>query len=189
MDEFTEKIKSKLQNASKIVFMGIGEEKLQDDGVGPYIVSELLDYSNERILFLNAATDPMERRDEVVEFAPSHLVIFDTCTYNGPPGTVVIIERENIQDLVPISTHNVPISIIIDLIREELPDLEVFMIGIVPKTIDGFDELTIYKENEIPLEDRGENLDLPFFNFNLTDEIQKVGDSLIEMVKTLLKDL
>ena len=36
-----------IEDAKKVVFMGIGEEKLSDDGVGPYIISELLSYSNE----------------------------------------------------------------------------------------------------------------------------------------------
>jgi len=47
MKEMLEKILSYLNNAKKIVFMGIGEEKLSDDGVGPYIIAELLNYSDE----------------------------------------------------------------------------------------------------------------------------------------------
>ena len=85
-----EKVFDRLKGANKVVFMGIGEEKLSDDGVGPYIISELLKYTNEKFLFINANIDPMSRIDQIVEFNPSHLVILDTCTYNGPPGTVAI---------------------------------------------------------------------------------------------------
>ena len=50
MKDLMEKITDQLKNATKIVFMGLGEEKLSDDGVGPYIISELLSYSNDNSL-------------------------------------------------------------------------------------------------------------------------------------------
>ena len=58
MREMFERLFSKLEGAKKVVFMGIGEEKLSDDGVGPYIISELLSYSNEKFLFINAGVTP-----------------------------------------------------------------------------------------------------------------------------------
>ena len=131
MKEFQSNLLKKLRNANNVVFVGIGEEKLSDDGVGPYIISELLDFSNENFLFINAGIDPMSRIDDVVNFNPSHLVIIDTCTLNDVPGTIAILNRDNICDYVPISTHTIPIHIVIDLIIAQLPKLKVFMIGIV----------------------------------------------------------
>ena len=189
MNELLEKLQIKLRSASKIVFMGIGEEKLSDDGVGPYIISELFDYINEKILFINAATDPMDRIDEIVNFNPTHLVLLDTCTFDGPPGTVTLLERENVKDYVPISTHTIPIHIIIDLIIKKIPNLVVFMIGFVPESLEGFTELKLYKENEFSLEERSENKDLPFFEFNLTKSIQKVADQVIEIIKKIIQNL
>ncbi|MCK4383763.1 MAG: hydrogenase maturation protease, partial [Candidatus Lokiarchaeota archaeon] len=98
--------------------MGIGEEKLSDDGVGPYIISELLMYSNNKFLFINAGVTPMSRIDEIVDFQASHLILLDTCTLKKPPGTVAIIERDNIKEFVPISTHTIPLHIIIDLLLD-----------------------------------------------------------------------
>jgi len=121
MKEMLETLLDRLKGANKIVFMGIGEEKLSDDGVGPYIISELLEYSDEKILFINAGVDPMSRLEQIVDFQPSHLVILDTCTLNASPGTVALIERVNICDSVPISSHTLPIHIVIDLIVEKQP--------------------------------------------------------------------
>ena len=45
MKEMLEKIFTLLKDSEKVVFMGVGEEKLTDDGVGPYIISELLEYA------------------------------------------------------------------------------------------------------------------------------------------------
>ena len=189
MKEMLEKLLTRLNDATKIVFVGIGEEKLSDDGVGPYIITELLNYSNERFLFINANIDPMARIDQIIEFNPSHLVILDTCTLSGPPGTVAILERENICNYVPISTHTIPIHIVVDLIVERLPSLSAFMIGIVPESLEGFTELTLYKSDEFTIEDKSENEDLPFFNIQLTDTIKKVADDLITIIKKIIKKI
>lgn len=189
MKEMLEKLLTRLNDATKIVFVGIGEEKLSDDGVGPYIITELLKYSNERFLFINANIDPMARIDQIIEFNPSHLVILDTCTLSGPPGTVAILERENICDYVPISTHTIPIHIVVDLIVERLPGLSAFMIGIVPESFEGFTELTLYKSDEFTIDDKNENEDLPFFNFQLTDTIKKVADDIIIIIKEIIKKI
>ena len=186
MKDFFNKLLDRLEDANKVAFMGIGEEKLSDDGVGPYIISELLSYSSDEFLFINAGVDPMNRIDEIVNFQASHLIIFDTCTLKKPPGTIAIIERQNIHEFVPISSHTIPIHIIIDLIAEKLPNIHVFMIGFVPESLEGFTQLSLYKENEITLEERSENEDLPFFELNLTDTIRKVADEVIEIVKKII---
>lgn len=189
MKELYEKILSKLHEARKIVFMGIGEEKLTDDGVGPYIISELLSCSNNNIIFINAGIDPMARIDEIIDFSPTHLVILDTCTLNEPPGTVALIEREMISNSVPISTHTIPIHIVIDLILERLPDLNVFMIGFVPESLEGFKDLKLFKGDEINFDDLGDNIDLPFFEINLTKKIQQVALQVIKIIKRLVNEL
>ena len=78
MKDLLETFLNKLNGASKIIFVGIGEVKMNDDGVGPYIISELLSYSNEKFLFINASSDPMDRIDEIADFNPSHIVFIDT---------------------------------------------------------------------------------------------------------------
>ncbi|MFX1593392.1 MAG: hydrogenase maturation protease, partial [Promethearchaeota archaeon] len=156
MKELLKKLLIKLKLAKKIVFIGIGEEKLSDDGVGPYIISELLNYSSDRYLFINAGIDPMSRINDIMQFRPSHLVLIDTCTLNKPPGTVAIIERENIKESVPISSHTIPIHIVVDLLIKNLPDLKLFMIGFVPESLEGFTNLNLYKEDEFSLEERSE---------------------------------
>lgn len=181
---------NRLKGVKSIVIMGIGEEKLSDDGVGPYIISELLSYSdNEKVLFINAGTDPMARIDDVVNFKPRCLILIDTCTVKKPPGTIIILERESIKEYVPISTHTVPVHIVIDLILEKLPDLNVFMIGIVPESLEGFTDLKLYKENSLTLEERSDNIDLPFFEINLTKTIKIEADKLIKIIKKFINSI
>ena len=189
MNEMFENFLKRLNGAVNTVYMGIGEVKLSDDGVGPYIISELLNYSNKRFLFINAGIDSMSRVVEIIEFKASHLVLLDTCTLHKPPGTVAIIERENIKEYVPISTHTIPVHIVVDLILEKLPDLKVFMIGFVPESLIGFTELTFYKEGEFTLDERNENPDLPFFAFHLSETIQKTANQIIIMIKEIIQKI
>jgi hydrogenase maturation protease len=189
MDDLYQKLLDRFIGVKNLVFMGIGEEKLSDDGLGPYIISELLEYSNEKVLFINAGTDPMARVDDIVNFNPSILIIIDTCTLNKPPGTVAILEREIIKEYVPISTHTIPVHIVIDLIVEKLPELNVFMIGFVPESLEGYNELKLYKQDELTLEERSDNIDLPFFELNLTKTLKTEADKLIEIIKKLINTI
>lgn len=191
MKEMLEKIFNLLKDSEKVVFMGVGEEKLTDDGVGPYIISELLEYASESILFINAGVDPMARINEIIEFKPTHLVLIDTCTYNGPPGTVALLEREHLAEYVPISSHTIPLHVVIDFLIEKLPEssLSVFMIGIVPESLEGFTELTQYKEGELTLDELNENENLPFFSIQLTNTIKKVADDLIATIREIIQRL
>ena len=189
MEELFQKIHAKLKDASKIVFMGIGEEKLMDDGVGPYIISELLHLSSQKFLFINAGIDPIARLDEIISFNPSHLVLIDTCTLNQEPGTIGIFGRENMCDHIPISSHTIPVHIVIDLITSKLPNLEVFMIGFVPESLEGFTELRQFKMEELSLEELNNNIDLPFFEIHLTEKLQQSANMVIAIIKKLMESV
>ena len=189
MEELFNKILEKLKDASKIAFMGIGEEKLTDDGVGPYIISKLLHLSNHKFLFINAGIDPMARMDEIVNFNPSHLVILDTCTLKQEPGTISILERENICNYIPISSHTIPIHIVIDLLANKIQNLQVFMIGFVPESLEGFKELHQYREDELSLEELIRNIDLPFFEIHLTETMQRSADLVIKIIQKVIDSL
>lgn len=190
MNDLYEKLKGRLKNASKVIIMGIGEEKLRDDGVGPYIIGELLTHFNlvnplnDKFLLINAGTDPMARVDEIIKFKPSHLILIDTCTLDKPPGTLVILEREDIREYVPISSHTIPVHIVMDLILEQVPMLDLFMIGLVPESLEGFENLQFYKGDRIDEIDK--NIDLPFFKINLTKKIEKVALEIIKIIRKLI---
>jgi len=182
MKEIHEKLLGELNGATKVVFMGIGEEKLTDDGVGLYIISILYQHNNDRFLFLNAGVDPMARIDEVINFKPSHFVLFDTCTFNGLPGTIVILKRDNIAEYVPISSHTIPVHIVIDLLGEKILGLKTFMIGFVPESLEGFADLQLYKRGELSIDELNDE----FLRWTAKRSIsQGVEQSKIEAYETV----
>ncbi|TXT66690.1 MAG: Hydrogenase 3 maturation protease [Promethearchaeota archaeon] len=189
MEDLYRKLKKRLQNAERILFLGLGEPKLRDDAVGPHIITKLLAYNDERFLFINAGIDPMARIDQIIEFNPSHIVILDTCTLNREPGTVAILEREHMADLVPISSHTIPIHIILDYIAEKLPNVNFFMLGFVPENIEGISTLQMYGKGKYSIDELNENEDLPFWQINLTETLKTTADAIIDMLKNLINEI
>ena len=63
------------------------------------------------------------------------------------------------------------------------------MIGIVPESLEGFKELVLYKNDEFSIDDKSENEDLPFFEFQLTDTIKQLADNLITIIKEIIKKI
>ncbi|MBN1802984.1 MAG: hydrogenase maturation protease [Candidatus Lokiarchaeota archaeon] len=189
MNDFLEQLKLETKGATKVAFVGIGEEKMTDDAVGLYIITQLLNNKSNKFFFMNAGVDLMARVDEIIDFNPSHLILIDTCTYNSPPGTVVILKRSNMHEYIPISSHTIPVHIVLDLIVEKLPTIKTFMIGIVPESLDGFVELELFKKGEISIDELNENEDLPFWDIQLTPTIENVANNLIEIIKQLMESL
>ena len=184
--DLEEKILEKLKGAKKIVFMGIGEDKLRDDGVGPFIITQLSENPKSNIQYINARIVPEERMEDILNFSPSHIVLIDTCTLNKPPGTVAILEKEDILNYVPISSHTIPIPIFINILEDKLKDVKIFMIGIVPKNIDLSEPLIPYKEGLISLDDYDENPELPYFEFQLSKEVQTAAESVIKIILNII---
>jgi Ni,Fe-hydrogenase maturation factor len=131
----------------------------------------------------------MARIDEIVSFNPSHLVLIDTCTLKEEPGTISILERDNMSDYIPISSHTIPIHVVIDLLLNKLPDLKIFMLGIVPKSLEGFTELRQFKERELSIEEINENIDLPFFEIHLTKVVKNSADALVQIIEDIIEGL
>jgi len=63
------------------------------------------------------------------------------------------------------------------------------MIGFVPESLEGFKELKLYKKDVLTLEERSDNIDIPFFEINLTKTIKTEADKLIEIIKKLIDSL
>jgi len=187
--DLEEKILNKLKDAEKIIFLGIGEDKLRDDGVGPFIITQLIKNVKPNVKYINARTVPEERMNEIIDFSPTDIVLVDTCTLNKSPGTVAILEKDDIQKYVSISSHTIPISIFINILKEKLNKPNVFMIGIVPKIITLSEPLIPYKEGEISLDDYDLIPDLPYFKFQLSKEVHMAAEFVIKMIINILNKL
>jgi len=100
------------------VVVTAGNTFRSDDGVGPYISSQLSDTFGLRIV--EAGQNPENIVDEVIALKPDAIIVIDAAHFEGYPGEVRVIP----EDLIPstsLSTHMIPLNVVIRLIVEDNP--------------------------------------------------------------------
>jgi hydrogenase 3 maturation protease len=117
--------------------MCIGNRFGGDDAVGPYIADELKKGKLSDIKLIDCGTTPENYTSIVKKENPENLIIIDAVEMNLPYGEIRLISKEKIGKFC-ISTHGIPISLIIDYLEKYIDNI--FFIGIQPKKMNG--ELT-----------------------------------------------
>jgi len=157
-------LKHFLNNAEKIVILGIGNEMRGDDGLGSVLAQELsiLEDGNTRdedITIFDGKTVPENFTGAIKRENPSHIIILDAVEMDEPPGNVKLVVKEEIANY-SISTHAMPLSFLINYL-ESTTHAKIMLIGIQPQNMDLIDEIT--------------------------PEIQKSIDNVLELFKHTLK--
>lgn len=141
----------------KTVILGIGNTLKGDDGVGPYIISQLsaISYPLSAIL-IDAGTIPENYIQKIIDLKLDKIIIIDAIDFRGKPGEIKYLSSIDSQN-ISISTHNLPPSFFIDFIKQQT-SAEIEIIAIQPKEIK--------------------------FNTALSEEIKKSADKLISQLCT-----
>lgn len=128
--------------------MCIGNRDGGDDAIGPYVADRLKD----SFTVLDCGTTPENYTSVVKKHNPKNLVIIDAAEMNLNPGEVRIVPKEKI-GVMTISTHGIPVSILIGYLEQYVENI--VFIGIQPKTMSG----------------------------EMTETIKNTGDKVIELIK------
>ena len=135
----------------------IGNREGGDDSVGPYIADRL--HSNKHIAVIDGGTVPENYTSIIKKNHPKRLIIIDSVEMGLIPGEIRIVPKEKVGRM-HISTHGIPISILIDYLERDIE--KIIFIGIQPKTMAG----------------------------NLSNKVRKSGNMLIELIRNCnLKDI
>ncbi|MBD3350998.1 MAG: hydrogenase maturation protease [Candidatus Lokiarchaeota archaeon] len=188
-DSVIENLTEKVKNADKILVLGIGEVNMADDGFGPYISTHFHENkkSNEKVLFINGKTNYIDRKREIIGFNPDLILILDTCESGNPPGTVIFADEQKMVDWVPISSHVIPIQIFTQTLRNELPNMEAYLLGVNPFSLEPPEERDLYRPKEYELDDYDNDPDLPFYAFNMTEKMLKISNEVIKILEKILE--
>ena len=111
--------------------MCIGNRDGGDDGVGPYIADKMKKTSQN---ILDCGTTPENYTAVVKQKKPKTLIIIDAAEMNLTAGEIRIIPKEKI-GIMHISTHGIPLSLLITYIEKEIK--KIILIGIQPKRMSG----------------------------------------------------
>lgn len=152
--------------------MGIGNELKYDDGVGPYIISKLnlLDL-NDDVLLINAQTVPENFTGKIRKENPSHIILIDACLMGLDYGDYKIVNKEDFVN-IGISIHSMSLSYFVKFLNQD----NILFIGIEPQFLELIDQDSLG-----PLD-----VDLMDFNGELTDNVEKSANEIIELFGEIL---
>ncbi len=133
-----------INNAHKICFLGVGNEKKGDDAAGPLtltmISSRLKKRKFRHVLLINGGETPENFSADIRKFQPTLTIIIDTCLSGKKPGTIYLVNPEQIL-FDDISTHRLPLSMFTRFLEQTIPT-RVIIIGIEPKRLTFGDDIS-----------------------------------------------
>jgi hydrogenase 3 maturation protease len=112
-----------------MALLGVGNTLLSDDGVGCSIADS---FSAEGWITYNGGTAPENFTAPIRRADPALLLIVDAAEMDLSPGSIRIIQDDQIDD-TSIGTHMLPLSHLIRYLSPDIP--EILFIGIQPETI------------------------------------------------------
>ncbi len=133
---FEAQLKDFLNGFEKLIILGVGNELKSDDGVGPFIIKNLMaeDIESDRLLLINAETVPENFTGKIRKENPSHIIIVDACLMGCRPGEIKIVDKDDFTN-IGISTHSMSLSYFVKYLEMD-SDFKIIFVGIEPETMD-----------------------------------------------------
>ncbi len=133
-------LKSSLRGVRKLAILGIGSDLRGDDGAGILVVEKLqnsLSKLKKRppVKIFIGGTAPENLTGEIKRYKPSHIIIVDTADFKERPGTVILLDPQDVGGGVSFTTHKMPAKILVDYLQKSFP-CNVIIIAIQPKNVD-----------------------------------------------------
>lgn len=155
-----------------MIILGIGNELKYDDGVGPFIISELNKLNlNENVLLINAQTVPENFTGKIRKENPSHIILIDACLMGLNPGDYKIVNEDDFVN-IGISTHSMSLSYFVKFLNQD----NISFIGIEPELLELIDQDSLGSLDK----------DLMDFQGELTENVKRSASEIIEIFGELL---
>ena len=117
------------------LIVGIGSPLRSDDQAG-LILCDILNQNGVNCIKCEYGFENCV--DIVIEKSPEKLVIIDTAIFSGGnPGDVIFLDSiEAFDSTCILTTHNIPIGLLLNTIKELSSIREVYIIGIYPRNLE-----------------------------------------------------
>ena len=153
MESLKAAIRRNLKDARRVAVLAIGSPLRGDDAAGLEVAGQLrrirtkarsktaptarrssIRNPQSAIRIFIGETAPENLTGEIRRFRPTHLVILDAADAGRKrPGSVTLIQHDLLRGGSSISTHNMPVNILVQYIQQSSP-CKVLIIGIQPKS-------------------------------------------------------
>ncbi len=117
----------------KGVVLTVGNELMGDDGAGPLLAEMLGRMPASAWNVVDGGSAPENEVHNVRALQPDTVLIVDATEMNLPPGQIRVIDENIIGEQVFTSTHILPLTFLIKLLRDFAPAVQ--LLGIQPSQV------------------------------------------------------
>ena len=115
------------------IILTVGNNMMGDDGAGPLLAELLTQTPAPGWLVIDGGSAPENVAHEVQAHSPQRVLIVDAADMALAPGEMCLIDEASIAELFIVTTHNLPLSFLMERLRETIP--EVLFLGIQPDIV------------------------------------------------------
>ncbi|NPA47287.1 MAG: hydrogenase 3 maturation endopeptidase HyCI [Thermococci archaeon] len=120
------------QNAKHIVICGIGNDMRGDDAFGVLVASRLAEKVREEgVRIINCGEVPESYVGKITEEKPDLVVFVDAVDFKGRVGELIVTDPEGTLGEA-VSTHGLPLRILVGYLKDVLPDTRFVLVGCQP---------------------------------------------------------
>lgn len=123
-----------LEEANRLLFIGVGNVLKSDDGVGVIISRHIIERPEVRALTVEVSIENYIGKINSME--PGEIVIIDCMELGSEPGTFRLLTLDKVEDIT-FNTHNISLSRLGDFFN-----YPTYVLGIQPQNIAFGDELS-----------------------------------------------
>ncbi|GAB4058997.1 hydrogenase maturation peptidase HycI [Uliginosibacterium sediminicola] len=110
------------------VILTVGNSMMGDDGAGPLLAELLNQQALPGWVVIDGGSTPENVAHEVEALKPPRVLIVDAAEIGLTAGEIRLIDDQQIAELFIITTHNLPLSFLIEGLRASIP--EILFLGI-----------------------------------------------------------
>ena len=129
-DPVFDTLQHRIKNARRLAIVGIGDELIPPDRLGMYAAREIEKQQLPGVEVFLAGTVPESITGPLRRYQPDHVLFLDAADMGARPGTIAVIEPEQIQASL-VSTHVLPLSVVMEYVERET-GAGVTLLGIQP---------------------------------------------------------
>jgi hydrogenase 3 maturation protease len=118
---------------TKGVILTVGNDLMGDDAAGPLLAEMLSQMPAGEWDIIDGGSAPENEVHNVRALQPDRVLIVDATEMHLPPGEIRIVDESIIGEQVFTSTHILPLTFLIQLLRDFVPDVQ--LLGIQPSSI------------------------------------------------------
>jgi hydrogenase 3 maturation protease len=143
MESLQTSLRRRLKDARRVAVLAIGSPLRGDDAAGLRVAEQLRRIRKQKrfkaaqpssVRVFLGETAPENLTGQIKKFRPTHLVILDAAdARRKKPGSITLFRHDLLRGGSSISTHNLPVNILVEYIRQSVP-CKVLILGIQPES-------------------------------------------------------